>query len=313
MTRLLGLDLGGTTVRAVLVAPGDPPAVEGSWVVPAGAERGPDAVVETLIELGRRAGPARVAGVGVPGLFDFATGEVVFFTNLPGPWEGYALRARLAAGLGMPVTLVNDARAFTLAEWQIGAGRGCRTLACLTLGTGVGGGLVIGGRLHFGAFGIAGELGHQTVLPGGPVCGCGNPGCMEALTRAPAVAAAAGRDTFEEVLTGAAAGDDRCETALATAVEHFATGLANVVTTIGPERIVVGGGAADPALVARIEEAVRRRVTLVPPEQVHVVPAALGAEAGAIGAALAALGSPMGDEQFLAGEVPSAVRRREES
>ncbi len=314
MSALLGLDLGGTSVQWVVVdAEG---SVAGSGVVASRAGEGPDAVVGVLVETGRQAiaahGPVTAAGLGVPGLFDFGTGEVVFFTNLPGPWEGVPLRSMLADGLGVPVTLINDARAFTLAEARVGVGRGCRTVACLTLGTGVGGGLVIDGRLHFGAFGIGGELGHQTVQPGGPVCGCGNPGCMEALARGPAVAAAAGVASFEEVIAGVEAGDPRCTAALDGAIEALAVGLANVVTTVGPERIVLGGGmmAAGDLLLEPLRSAVRRKVTLVPPELVSIVAASLGPIAGAVGAALAALGSPAGDAAFLMGEIPSAVRRR---
>ncbi|MGD2061067.1 MAG: ROK family protein, partial [Acidimicrobiia bacterium] len=201
--RVLGLDLGGTNIKGAIVetSAGSVPRVVHTDQGPTGADQGPEAVTRRLIELGRaamtEAGAVEGAGVGVPGLFDFETGEVVFFTNLPGPWEGFPLRSRVADGLGVTVNLINDARAFTLAEGTVGAGRGARTLACLTLGTGIGGGLMIDGRLRFGAFGIAGELGHQTVQPGGPVCGCGNRGCLEAVARPPAIASAAGRTTIE--------------------------------------------------------------------------------------------------------------------
>jgi glucokinase len=318
--RVLGLDLGGTNIKvAVVETSGDAvPEVIYTNDGPTRAEDGPEAVTERLILLGRDAigetGSVDGAGVGVPGLFDFETGEIVFFTNLPGAWEGNPLRSRLADGLGVPVNLINDARAFTLAEGTVGAGQGARTLACLTLGTGIGGGLMFDGRLRFGAFGIAGELGHQTVDPEGPVCGCGNRGCLEAIARPPVIAAAAGRDTFEEVLNGLADGDRRSAEALSTAAHYLGIGLANVITMIGPDRIVIGGGVARAGdmVVEPIREAVRSRLTLVPPEAVRIVPASLGAEAGAIGAALSAIGSPVGDIEFLKGEIPSAQIRRHE-
>lgn len=319
MTRYLGLDLGGTNVKAAIVRRGD----DGTFEIvdrasrPTGADRGPAAVAETMVDLGRwtidATGPVAGVGIGVPGLFDFASGEIVFFTNLPGRWEGFPLRHRIADGLRVPATLINDARAFTLAEATVGAGAGCTHVACITLGTGVGGGLFLDGKLHFGAFGIGGELGHQTLVPDGPMCGCGNPGCMEALTRPPVIAERAGHDTFEEVVAAAEAGDAAARRSLDEAIRYLGIGLANVVTMIGPERIVIGGGAAaDEAFIARIRDAVRERVTLVSPDLVEVVPATLGPVAGAVGAALAAVESPAKDARFLAGEIPSATIRREE-
>ncbi len=318
--RVLGLDLGGTNIKVAVVETSAEatPEVVYKDQGPTGAGEGPESVTERLIHLGEvaiaQSGPVDGAGVGVPGLFEFDTGEVIFFTNLPGPWEGFPLRSRLADGLGVVVNLINDARAFTLAEGTVGAGQGARTLACLTLGTGIGGGLMIDGRLKFGAFGIAGELGHQTVAPDGPVCGCGNRGCLEAVARPPAIAAAADKSTFEELLEGLAEGDPGSAEALDTAAYYLGIGLANVITMFGPDRIVIGGGVATAGdmVFEPIREAVRNRLTLVPPEAVSIVPALLGAEAGAIGAALSAIGSPVGDIEFLQGEIPSAQMRRGE-
>jgi glucokinase len=316
----LGIDLGGTNIKGAVIGvePESTPSVVATSTAATQAERGPAAVAQRMIDMGiemaAMEGPFAGVGIGVPGLFDFGTGEIVFFTNLSGAWEGFPLRATMAEGLGIPATMINDARAFTLAEATVGAGRGCSTVACLTLGTGVGGGLFINDELHFGAFGVAGELGHQTVAPDGPTCGCGNPGCMEAMTRAPVIAAAAGRATMEDVLAGAAAGDPACTAAIEQAATYLGIGLANVVTIIGPERIVIGGGvaAAGDALLDPIRDAVRARITLVPPEQIEVVAAELGSRAGAIGAALAAVVSPTRDQRFLAGEIPSAMMRREQ-
>ena len=316
--RVLGLDLGGTNIKVAVVeaSPGTTPGIVYAHQGKTRAEEGPDAVTRRLTELGLealdRAGPVDGAGVGVPGLFDFHTGEVIFFTNLPGPWEGFPLRSRLADGLGVTVNLINDARAFTLAEGTVGAGQGARTLACLTLGTGIGGGLMIDGKLQFGAFGIAGELGHQTVAPGGPLCGCGNRGCLEAVARPPAIATAAGKETFEDVLDALAVGDRSSADALANAAHYLGIGLANVITMIGPDRIVIGGGVAKAGdlVFGPIREAVRSRLTLVPPEAVQIVPASLGARAGAIGAGLSAIGSPVGDVEFMKGDIPSAQIRR---
>lgn len=318
--RYLGLDLGGTNIKgAVIEVDADAtPSVIATGSTETLAEGGPVSVVRRMIELGSSMadehGPFAGAGIGVPGLFDFESGEVIFLTNLPGEWEGYPLRATIADGLGIAATLINDARAFTLAEATVGAGRGCSSVVGFTLGTGIGGGLFINGRLHLGAFGVAGEVGHQTVAPDGPVCGCGNRGCLEAVARPPAIAAAAGRETMEEVIEGAAAGDPASVAALDQAVTYLGIGIANVLTMVGPERVVIGGGAATAgaALLDPIRSAVRDRVTLVPPDQIEIVAAELGNEAGAIGAALAAVETPTKDQRFLAGEIPSAATRREE-
>jgi glucokinase len=316
--RYLGLDLGGTNIKGAVVDvdPEAAPSVIATRTTTTQADLGPAAVTQRMIDLGREManehGPIAGVGIGVPGLFDFDSGEVIFFTNLPGDWEGYPLRVTIADGLDVPATLINDARAFTLAESTLGAGRGCSTVACFTLGTGVGGGLFINGELHFGAFGVAGELGHQTVAPDGPVCGCGNRGCLEAMTRPPVIAAAAGRETMEDVILGAAEGDPASVAALEQAATYLGIGIANILTMIGPERVVIGGGAATAgdALLDPIRAAVVERVKLVPPDQIEIVPAELGYEAGAIGAALAAVATPTKDQRFLAGEIPSAKIRR---
>jgi glucokinase len=292
MARHLGLDLGGTNVKAVVL---DGSQLAARATFPTDAHRGPGGVVERLAEVARWAidhhGPVETLGLGIPGLFDPADGRVLLFPNLPGPWSGYPLRARLEEELGRPVHMINDARAFTLAEGTVGAGTGCSTLVCVTLGTGIGGGVMIDGRLHLGAFGVAGEIAHQTVLPDGPLCGCGNRGCVEALARSDVVVAAAGRATVEQVYAGVAEGDERCIGAVRGAAGWLGIALANVVAVLGPERIVVGGGivAAGELVLGPIRDAVRQRVTLVPTDQIEVVAASLGPTAGAIGAALAGI------------------------
>jgi glucokinase len=289
----VGLDLGGTNIKvAVLAGEGDDFEIVATDSAETEAAVGPDSVTENLIAAAREVGPSgqvETFGLGVPGHFDSDTGQILLFPNLPGEWRGYPLRTRLEEAIGHDVWMVNDARAFTLAEGILGAGRGCSTVACVTLGTGVGGGLMIDGRLHRGAFGVAGELGHQTVHPDGPLCGCGNRGCVEALVRADVLASNAGRSSASAVFEGAREGDNRCLAAVAQMAEFLGIGLANVVTLFGPERIVVGGGIAEAGdlVLGPIEAAVKRRVTLVPTESIDIVPAHFGRFAGAVGAALA--------------------------
>ena len=294
--RFLGLDLGGTNIKVAVVESsedGSSPEVMSTTQHLTHAERGPQGVTDRLIEVGRRtieeAGPVDAAGLGVPGLFEPDTGRIVLFPNLPGPWRGHSLRDPVGSALGVPTALINDARAFVLAEGTVGAGRDCPTLIGLTLGTGIGGGIMIDGRIHLGEFGTGGEVGHQIVLPDGPLCGCGNKGCVEALARADTLAALAGQADAATVYRRAADGDEACLSAINTVATYIGIGLANVVTLLGPSRIVIGGGivASGELVLGPIREAMRSRVTLAPADEVSVVPAELGNWAGAIGAALA--------------------------
>jgi glucokinase len=295
---LLGLDLGGTNIKVSIIEP----ASGGYRVVsveerPTEANGGPEKVAANLLEAARRhiaEGPVGSIGLGVPGLFDKDTGVIQLFPNLPGEWEGFPLRPTMEDGLDTPVTMINDARAFTLAEGTMGAGEGFRIVACLTLGTGIGGGIMIDGRLHLGAFGVAGEIGHQTIDPDGTLCGCGNRGCVEAMARADVLIALAGKDSAEAVYRAAAEGDGRSLAAIEQVARVLGIGLANVVTLIGPDRIVIGGGIAEAGdlVLDPIRTAIRERVTLIPTDRIDVVPAQLGKWAGAHGAALAGQNPP---------------------
>jgi len=305
-SRYLGMDVGGTNCKLAVVeagagrpdppgdhpgGPPDPPRLLATATIPTGTGD-PGEVVGRLAAAGARLvaghGPVVAAGVGVPGLFDEASGRIVLLPNLPAAWTGQAFREPLAAGLGVPVALINDARAFTLAESRMGAAAGCPTVVCLTLGTGVGGGVVVDGRLRFGPSGRAGELGHQVIELDGPRCGCGNRGCVEAFAAGAALCRAGGRDTPEAVFAAAAAGDQRAAAAVGEAVGRLAVGIANLLTVLWPERVVVGGGVAGAGdqLFGPLRAAVAAAAPLVDPASYAIVPAALGPGAGAIGAAL---------------------------
>jgi glucokinase len=255
------------------------------------AELGPAAVLERVAERGRELAaehaPVDCAGVGMPGPLDLERGRTIFLGNLPG-WVDVPVVEPLERLLGLPVGLINDARAFTLAELEVGAGRGCRTMVGLTIGTGIGGGVVVDGRLLLGMNGTIGELGHQAIVPDGPPCGCGSHGCLEALAAGPAIARAAGKTTPEEVVEAARAGDRRALEVLEQAGTYLGIGIANVVLTIGPERVVVGGGVAEAGdlILEPARRELGRRVTMMPLDRIAVIPAELGTHAGAIGAAL---------------------------
>jgi len=283
----LGLDLGGTNIKAALVQrDGAGLRVLATDACPTGASEGPDAVLERVVALARGLTSGYVTvGLALPGHFDVETGAGTLLPNLLGDWVGRPIAGPVGARLGLPVALVNDVRALTLAELRLGAGRGARDLVCVALGTGVGGGVVIGGRLHLG-LGHAGEIGHTTVDPDGPPCGCGNRGCLDRMASAESIAAAAGAPTVVEAAAAARAGDPAATAAFARAGEYVGRVLAGAVVLLWPERVVVGGGVADAgeALFGPLRAELRRRACVAP--EIPVVRAELGPHAGAVGAAL---------------------------
>lgn len=290
-TRHLGLDLGATNVKwAVLERDGDDWTVLERGQFPTSAADGADAVIERMAgqaEHARETWPdLATVGVGIPGLFDPVEGIATFTPNLPPDWERRPVVAPLRAHLGLPVRLINDARAFGLAELRLGAGRGCDTMVGLALGTGVGGVVVVGGEVHFGHDGTGGELGHQTLQPDGPPCTCGNHGCLEAFAKADAVAAACGTATAEEAVAAAKAGDARAVAGLAEIGRWLGVGIANLIVVLTPDRVVLGGGVsgAGDLLIEPIRAEVRRRVHVTNLDAVEILTAELGTWAGAIGA-----------------------------
>jgi glucokinase len=291
-SRHLGLDLGGTNIKWVVAEHDD-----GGWQVldrdqastPAG---GPDAVVATLGSVGAEAiGRSRgvsSVGIGVPGLYDPAAGITRFLVNLPGAWDGVPMAGAVGGALGLPAHLINDARAFGLAELRLGAGRGASSMVGFTLGTGIGGVIVIDGRVHHGHDGTAGELGHQTIVPDGPWCGCGNRGCLEAFVRADQIAAACGAASVDEAVAPAPAGGGRGPPRGAHPPRDDGIGQPQIGSVITPGRVLFGGGIAAAAdlLLGPIHDELRRRVHTTSLEQVEIVTAELGTWAGAIGAAI---------------------------
>ena len=292
VTRHLGLDLGGTNLKWTVVEH----AAETWRVLDRGRVRtlggGPAAIVPQLAATGRAAVDAwpgvTTAGIGVPGLYDPRTGATRFLVNIPGPWDGYPVAGPVAAALGVPVALINDARAFGLAELRLGAGRGASSMVGLTLGTGVGGVFAVDGKVHQGHDGTAGEIGHQTIDPDGPSCNCGNHGCLEAFARADRIAEACGTATAEEAVERARDGDAAAVEGLRRVGRYLGIGIANMIVVISPDRVVIGGGiaAAGDLLLDEARAEIRRRVRTTAIEEVEIVTAELGTWAGAIGAAV---------------------------
>ncbi len=292
VSRHLGLDLGGTNLKwTVVEQDGADWRVLDRGQMPT-RTGGPDVIVPQLAETGRAAidrwPGTSSAGVGVPGLYDPRTGATRFLVNVPGAWDGFAVAGPIAAVLGVPVALINDARAFGLAELLLGAGRGAGSMVGLTLGTGLGGVIVVDGKVHQGHDGTGGEVGHQTIDPDGPSCNCGNNGCLEAYARADRIAEACGAATAEEAVERARSGDAAALAGLDRVARALGIGIANMIVVLTPDKVVIGGGIAAAAdlLLPEIRAEIRRRVMMTSVDEVEIVTAELGTWAGAIGAAV---------------------------
>jgi glucokinase len=292
-SRHLGLDLGATNLKwAVVEHEAEIWRSLDRGQVATRVAGGPEAIVAQLGDVGSAAMAAwpgiTTAGVGVPGLYDPKRGTTVFLVNTPGDWNGREVAAPVGAALGVPVALINDARAFGLAELRLGAARGVSSMVGLTLGTGVGGVIAVDGKVHQGHEGTAGEIGHQTIDPDGPACNCGNHGCLEAFARADRIAEACGTATAEGAVERARAGDQAAIDGLARVGRYLGIGIGNMIVVISPDRVVIGGGiaAAGDLLLGPAREEIRRRVRTTSIAQVKLVTAELGTWAGAIGAAV---------------------------
>ncbi|MCC6315729.1 MAG: ROK family protein [Thermomicrobiales bacterium] len=308
----IGVDLGGTFLKLALLNPAG--EIVARDRLPTGGFEGHDAVLARMAEGIRRlaaqapAGAVGGVGVGAPGIVDMANGVIDDLPNLPGRWSGVPVTAMLATATGLPVRLINDARAFVVAEHRLGAARGADTALCVTVGTGIGGGIVAHGRVLFGLGGAAGEIGHQIVQPGGIACTCGNRGCVEPLATGPAITAEAIRrcvqgftTTLPEMVGGdlnqitpelvdraAEAGDPVAIGTLRDAGYWLGLGLAGAIGTLAPEIVVLGGGVARPGgcYWRAAEQTARTHVHVCDIDRIRFVPAALGYDAGVIGAAL---------------------------
>ncbi|MDE0049762.1 MAG: ROK family protein [Rhodospirillales bacterium] len=296
MSRIaIGVDIGGTKIAVGAVD--EAGAVKARRTVATDAEAGFEAglarlaraVDETMAEAGVE--PAALAGIGLgcPGPFDEASGRIDNFYTLPG-WEGNDILSPLVARFGTPVRLVNDADAALLGEALAGAARGARIAVMLTVGTGIGGAALIDGAILRGAGGEHPEIGHVVVDPAGPECYCGSRGCIEALAAGPALAragAAHGYADAEAVFAAAEAGDAPARAIVARSADAMETGVWSLIHAFLPEVILIGGGMGERHFTlyrGAAERAVARAV-LAPKGAIRVVKAALGNDAGMVGAA----------------------------
>jgi glucokinase len=305
----IGLDVGGSKIAAARVA------ADGSILA---HERTPtpaqdsERTLHAMVELARAVmtDDVEAVGIGAAGLVESATGVLVFAPNLA--WRNIPLVEHVTAALGLPAIADNDATVAAWGEYRFGAGRGHDHLLLVTVGTGIGGGIVTDGRIDRGAHGFAAEIGHIIVEPAGPLCGCGNHGCWEQVASGHAIQRA-GREAAErdpgsgitrlvggvparvdgQVVTRAAHdGDETALAILATVGRRLGEGLAGLVNVLDPEVLVIGGGAVSAGDLL-LEPARRAFVGAVeapefrPP--VPILAAELGNDAGVVGAAALAL------------------------
>jgi glucokinase len=298
---VIGIDVGGTELKgAVIDRRGNVFTREQR---PTRREKGPEVVIESILGFAddlvkklRNATEANrlvATGVAVPGLINEETGVALVSVNLE--WKNVPLRRLLEERFGVPAVVGHDVRTASIAEELLGAARGSKDFLFLTLGTGIGAAVVLHGTAYMGAHDIGGEFGHMVVLPGGPLCGCGRHGCIEALASASAVVRryrsltrSQAAITTQDVAKRADAGDAAAKQVWSEAVEALSMGISNYITLLDPERVVIGGGMADAEqmlfepLIAQLASEVAFQS--VPP----VLPAVLGNDAGYLGAALKA-------------------------
>ena len=310
MRYVVGVDIGGTNLVVGSVAE-DGSEILGLVSEPTLAERGADAVLERIVKLVRSsiaAAPGKpMAGVGIgsPGPLDTARGVVLLTPNLG--WTNYPVRDLLSEALGLPATLDNDANCAIFGEWWRGAARGAKHVVGLTIGTGIGGGIVLDGEIYHGASDIAGELGHMTIDSTGRRCKCGNYGCLEAYASGPAIAARAvegieagaetslpayvqndlAKITAQVVYEAAHDGDAYAREVVHDTAKVLGAGVANIINIFNPQVVVICGGVtlAGDQLFVPLRSEVKRRAFKPAANACRIVPGELTGTAGVYGAA----------------------------
>jgi len=310
---VVALDIGGTKILAALVSARY--EVLDRELVPTPAGSGPQEInrglflaVDRLLQKSRReASDIGAIGLAAAGIIDSARGLITISPNLPG-WKDVPLRDLVSARYSAYTVLINDASAAALGEYRLGAGRGLHNMVYLTISTGIGGGLIVNGRLYLGSSGSAGELGHMVIDVNGPEDTCGNFGCLESLASGRAIAREAierikkgqasalsqtvgGKVesiTARDVAAAARSGDSLAGEVVHQAAVYLGIGLTNIVNIFNPDTIVVGGGVAKMGelLLEPARQVVAERAFKLPASVVKIVPARLGDDAGVLGAAL---------------------------
>jgi len=313
---IVGVDLGGTNIVVGLL-PIEGGEVLGLRSMPTDSGRGAKFVVDRINAMVEQAiaevlaaeGGTRdqIAGVGIgsPGPLDRRTGTVINTPNLG--WRNFPLRDLISNAVHLPATLDNDANCATYGEWWLGAGRGTRALVGLTLGTGIGGGIVLGGEIFHGCSDVAGEIGHMTIDSNGRRCKCGNYGCLEQYASGPAIALravegieAGAESVLEEMVNGrledvtaatvyeaTVQGDAYATEVMKDTAKFLGAGVASIINILNPEMVVIAGGVtrAGDTLFEPLRAEVRRRAFKSAQECCRIVSAELPGTAGVVGAA----------------------------
>ena len=291
----LGIDLGGTQLRAAVIdRKGE---LLHRAAVATDVAGGPHVIIAQMVKLAAEVGAGfegriSAAGVSSPGPLDLENGRTSDLPTLPG-WLNFPFRDTLSEKLLLPVVLENDGVAAANGEWKFGAGRGLNNLVYVTVSTGIGGGVVVDGHLMHGRRGMAGHVGHMMVDPEGPICGCGGKGCIEGIAAGPAFAANAQKAGFKDgkhAMDAARAGDAKALALVAKQAEWLGYAFASLLHLYSPEILVVGGGMS--AALDLLMQGIRNQITryAMPAfRDVEVVPAALGDNAGLVGAAALAM------------------------
>ena len=310
---VLAIDLGGTKIIAALISnKGQVLAREYHLTL---ADEGPRSVIKRILSaidhlLGlRNIDPSQLDSISIAaaGAINPEKGLVTSSPNLPG-WNNVPLRDTIRRKYKVNTFLINDANAAALGEHHFGAGKGVNNLVLLALGTGIGGGIIINGKLYSGSHGSAGEIGHMTIDINGPRCNCGNIGCLEVLASGTAVAKEAVRRnrqgersslteivegkieniTAEKVSIAAQGGDSLASEVISSAAFYLGVGMVNLVNIFNPEMIIVGGGMAKMGdlLLNPAKQIVRERAFQSSAQAVRIVPAQLGENSGLVGAAV---------------------------
>ena len=313
---IIGMDLGGTKISAGALSE-DGQSTHGVRSIATQAELGAEGVVDRILSVidgvmedtMKETGASRQdfigIGAGAPGPLDREKGIVVVAPNLG--WKDFPLSDRINKRFGIPVTLDNDANCATVGEWWLGAARGGTNVVGVTIGTGIGGGLIIDKKLYHGASDVAGEIGHTTIDVNGRYCKCGNYGCLEAYASGPAIATRArealiredtasmlpamvdgqlDRITAETVYDAAKKGDGLANDIVRDTARYLGAGIATLLNVINPDVVVIAGGVtrAGEALFGPLRTEVRRRAFNPAVEAVRIVPAELPGTAGVVGA-----------------------------
>ncbi len=318
MEWVIGIDVGGTNC-VVGAVQADGSRVVGDHSQPTQSARGPDAVIADLVTMANRAADAAMqtdsaaeivgVGIGAPGPLDITAGVVILTPNLG--WTNLPLRARVAAGIGVPAALENDANCAVQGECWVGTAQRGRYVIGLTLGTGIGGGFVIDGKVYHGASDAAGEFGHMVIDPDGPLCGCGNRGCLEALASGRNIARRArellqssgpgalrdlaggdpDRVTAQLVYQAADAGDPVARQVAEDTARYLGIGVANLLNIFNPDIVVILGGVsrAGEGLFTPLRREVVQRAFMPAVDACTIVPGTLRGLAGTYGAARAFL------------------------